>query len=364
MSAHQHTNPTSAFPEFYSNTHIRSHLASHRLWTVSDFDKRPVDIVSALYTSLVCPRCIQPDCNDVHGARVSDAATQLLTLDELTAAVPNARNVATHLDWRSSGLMVLDIEPDCPAEVTDQLLRLVTGNTAAPQPAAVYSEVSGSGLGYHLLLPPPANLAYFPRAAHATKLQHPKRWYEVLLYHWITFSRKQIPAQRLVAAAAEPKGEMLTWEGVFAQLVEIAPGGAATGDGTSGQFDKALALSDDDVDLVGMEAEVAQTVIDHLSHEVGKDLIDDFHGDTSRWEMSRLIRVAAVTQSQLHVRRSINRITGAEAQTPEQDEQQLLRVVHHVARETLPPRPKHDERRAGASYLLKRCAEALDHLHT
>lgn len=363
MSAHPHTTPLSAFPEFYTNANIRSSLAPQRLWTVSDFDKRPVDIVSALDTSPVCPRCCRPECNEVHGARISDAATQLLTLDELTTALPHASNVATHLDWRSSGLMVLDIEPDCPTEVTDQLLRLVTGNAASPQPAAVYSEVSGSGRGYHLLLPAPANLAHFPRAAQAIKLQHPKRWYEVLLYHWITFSRTQIPAQRLVAAAAEPKGEMLTWDGVFAQLVEIAPGGAATGGGTPGQFDPALGLSDDDLDLAGMEIEVAQVVIENLCHEAGKDLVDDFYGDTSRWEMSRLVRIAAVAQSKLHLRHSINRITGATAETPEQNEQQLLRVVHYVARKSLPSRAKHDERRAGASYLLMRCAEALDHLH-
>lgn len=362
MSAHQHTNPASEFPEFYTNTYVRG-LAPHRLWTVSDFDKRPVDIVSALDTSPVCPRCHWSGCNDVHGARVSDAATQLLTLDELTTALPNASNVATHLDWRTSGLMVLDIEPRCPPEVTDQLLRLVTGNTASPQQRAVYSEMSSSGYGYHLLLPPPSNLAQFPRAAHATKLQHPQRWYEVLLYHWITFGRTPIPTQRLTAATAEPKGEMLTWEGVFAQLVEIAPGGGATGDGTPGQFDQVLGLSDDDLELAGMEIEVAQVVIENLCHEAGKDLVDDFHGDTSRWEMSRLVRIAAVAQSKLHLRHSINRITGATTQTPEQNDQQLLRVVHYIARESLPPRAKHDERRAGTSYLLMRCAEALDHLH-
>ncbi|OUS97367.1 hypothetical protein CA951_03205 [Rhodococcus sp. NCIMB 12038] len=352
------------FPEFYTNAHIRSSLAPHRLWTVSDFDKVPVDIVSALDTSPVCPRCWRPECNEVHGARVADADTQLLTLDELTAAVPDARNVATHLDWRSSGLMVLDIEPHCPPEVTDQLLRLATGNTASPRPRAVYSELSSSGHGYHLLLPLPENLAYFPRASNATKLQHPKLWYEVLLYHWITFSRNQIPPQRLAAAAAEPNGAMLTWEGVFGQLVEIAPGGTATGDQAPGHFDQALALSGDELDLTSMEAEVARTVVDYLDHEDSKDLIGDFHGDTSRWEMSRLIRIAAVAQSKLHVRTTINRITSAATQTREQDEQQLLRVVHHVARETLPPRTKHDERRSGVSYLLKRCAEALDHLHT
>lgn len=358
MSA-QHIDPTSTFPEFYTNAYIRSGLAPQRLWTVSDFDKRPVDIVSALDTSPVCPRCSEPECNTVHGARLSDADNQLLTLDELTAALPHARNVATHLDSRSSGLMVLDIEPDCPTEVADQLLRLVTGNTASPQPTAVYSEVSGSGRGFHLLMPAPANLALFPRAAHAIKLQHPQRWYEVLLYHWITFSRIPISVQRLTAAAAEPKGEMLTWEGVFAQLVEIAPGGAAVGNANPGQGDTMYPLSDVELDLTSTELEVAHSAIEYLSHEATKDLVDDFYGDTSRWEMSRLIRIAAVVRSKLHVRQAINRIIGTATQASEQEEQQLLRVVHYVARESLPPRAKHDERRSGVSYLLKRCAEAL-----
>ncbi|PZU04574.1 MAG: hypothetical protein DI630_00165 [Gordonia sp. (in: high G+C Gram-positive bacteria)] len=364
MGTPPHVDPVSAFPEFYTNTRIRSRLALQRLWTVSDFEKRPVDIVAALDTSPVCPRCNQPECNDVHGARVSDADTQLLTLDELTAALPTASNVATHLDSRSSGLIVLDIEPECPTEVADQLLRLVTGNTASPQPSALYSEVSGSGRGYHLVMPTPTNIAYFPRAAHAVKLQHPQRWYEVLLYHWITFSRTPIPPERLQAATLQPTGEMLTWEGVFGQLVEMAPGGGAAGDRAHGQFDQALAYAGADLELTAMEIEVAQTVIDHLSQEPTKDLHDDFGGDTSRWEMSRLVRIAAIADNKLHIRQSINRLTSAFAHTPEQDQHQLLRVVHHVARETLPPRAKHDERRAGASYLLKRCAEALDHLNT
>ncbi|MGB3673966.1 MAG: hypothetical protein WA988_05975 [Candidatus Nanopelagicales bacterium] len=354
----------STFPEFYDNPHIRSALAPQRLWTVSDFDKRPVDIVAALDTSPVCVRCSRAECNEVHGARIADAATQLLTLDELTLALPQASNVATHIDWRSSGMMILDIEADCPPEVTDQLLRLVTGNAESSESTAVYSEVSGSGRGYHLLLPAPTNLAHFPRAADASKLQHPQRWYEVLLYHWITFSRRQIPPQRLASAAAEPKGDRLTWESVFAQLVQIAPGGGATGDKGSGLFDQTLALAYEDVELTSLEIEVATAVIEQLDSQTGKDLIDDFHGDTSRWEMSQLLPIAALSQSKLHVRQSINRITGSATQTPEQDQQQLLRVVHHVARHTLPARTKHHERRAGVSYLLKRCAEALDHLDT
>lgn len=362
MTTHHHTDPTSAFPEFYTNSYIRSGLAQHKLWTVSDFDKRPVDIVAAISPSPVCPRCSRPECNEVHGARLADAETQLLTLDELTAALPNARNVTTHLDWRLSGLMVLDIEPDCPTEVADQLLRLVTGNTASPDPTAVYSEMSSSGRGYHLLLPTPTNLPYFPRAAQATKLQHPKRWYEVLLYHWITFSRQQIPADRLAAAAAEPKGDMLSWEAVFAQLVEIAPGRAHTENGAQGEFDQTLAEVHRDLELTDMEAEVVRAVIEYLHDEDAKDLHDDFHGDTSRWEMSRLVRIAAVARSKFQVRQAVNRVTGAPEQTPDEDRQQLLRIVHGTARQVLPPRAKHDEPRSGVPYLLKRCAEALDHL--
>lgn len=360
MGTHPH--PSSTFPEFYTNPHIRSSLAAHRLWTVSDANKRPVDIVAALDVSQ-CSRCGRADCSEVHGAQLSNADAQLLTLDELTAALPNASNVTTHLDWRSSGLMVLDIEPECPTGVVDQLLRLVTGNTASPEPAALYAEVSGSGRGYHVLLPVPSNIASFPRAARATKLQHPQRWYEVLLYHWTTFTRRQIPSQRLSAAAAEPTGEMLTWEGVFGQLIEIAPGGEAASEGTSGHYDQMLALADGP-DLTPMEFEVVHTVIESLGHESTRDLDDDFGGDTSRWEMSRLIRIAAIAHAKLHVRHSIDRITGTSTATSEQTAQQVLRVVHHVARRTLPPRAKHDERRSGASYLLKRCAEALNHLDT
>lgn len=361
MNAPSTSRPAAMFPEFYHNPHIRSALASERLWTVSDFDKRPVDIVAALASTAVCPRCNQPECNEVHGARLGDASTQLMTLDQLTQALPDARNVATHIDWRSSGLMVLDIEPECPSEVVDQLLRLITGN-AASEPQALYSEVSGSGRGFHLLLPVPANIALFPRVAHATKLQHPQRWYEVLLYHWITFSRNPIPAQRLVDAQTHPAGERVTWEGVFGQLAEMAPCGEAAGNGATGQFDGALAAVDRCPDLTGVTAELVDAVIHSLDGEPAKDLTDDFHGDMSRWEMSRLIRIAAISQSKLHIRQSIIRITGTAPLSADQYRQQLLTIVHQVARERIPYRPKHDEPRSGTTYLLKRCAEALEHL--
>lgn len=96
-----------------------------------------------------------------------------------------------------------------------------------------------------------------------------------------------------------------------------------------------------------LEMEVATTVIDRLGRETGKDLNDDFHGDTSRWEMSRLIPIAVISQSKLPVRQSINRITGTDTQPPEQDRQHLFRVVHYVARRILPARTKHDEPRSG-----------------
>lgn len=341
-----HPGPTEQFPDFYTNSHITSGLAPHRLWTVSDSDKRPVDIVATLDTSPVCPRCHTPGCTQIHGATLTDAATQLLTLDELTARLPNAANVATHLDWHTSGLMVLDIEPDCPPEVTDQLLRLVTGNDAGG-PAALYSELSGSGRGYHLLMPTPANAHLHPSINSRLKVQHPQRWYEILFYHWITFSRTPIPAARLDAATARSTGDNITWEAVFDQLLTQVPASPQTGPAGS------------TVNLVENLSQVGQqtfTAVEQTLQTLPIRPIEDFHGDTSRWEMSCLNTLAAATVAKHETFSQLASMT--RMTTPDDLASEIAALVYRLAQQVLPERDKHHQIRDAMPYLAWRSAQA------
>lgn len=363
--------PIGQFPDFYTNDTIAA-IGRHRLWTVSDNLKRPVDIVSALDQDEICPRCGMPGCTTVHGAQVHLADEQLLTLDELTQQLPTASNAATHLDWEHDQVMVLDIEPDCPPEVTRQLLRLVTGNSANDTAPALYNEVSMSGRGYHIVLPVPEAMFSLPGVAQRTKLQHPNRWFEVLMYHWITFSRKPIDPVILEQAAADPAGDNITWDALFTQLAQIAPGGRQVGQAmTDIQAGQAL-----DGDLTEREQLLVAGALDRHHRAWNKSLRDDFGGDTSRWEFSILCSLAAHTRTLLQIHAVADTVAAAHAVaahraadhtdappalgTPaEMDRGQALRIMYTAALQAVPHRSKHDGTRNGLPYLLKQATVAL-----
>lgn len=360
QSRYGEVDPIARFPQFYDNPAIRE-LGRHRLWTVSDNDKRPVDIVAALDTSMVCVRCGRSNCSTVHGAQLSEASSQLLTLPELTRRLPDAANAAVHLDWQLDGLVVLDIEPGCPPEVTNQLLRLATGNTAEPDPPALYSEVSGSGRGYHLLLPPPASMGSIPNISGRVKLRHPQGWFEVLLHHWITFSRRPIPPQRLEAARDDLNGEMLTWNGLFAQLAAVAPGNGMTAVATVGD---AAALRARGEPLDTTEQEIVDEMIRRHRLNYSKALREDFGGDTSRWEFSQLCLLAENAQTLFECRRAAHASLHRQPVVDDgHTDETLLRLTHRAALSVLPRRDKHDQPRGALDYLTRECVKAVGNLH-
>src|SRR5690606_30995836 len=67
--------------------------------------------------------------------------------------------------------------------IAEQLLAL---------PETIYSETSMSGHGYHLVTPLPENFRDHKEAVGRKVLRHEKGWYEILLEHWATFTRRPI----------------------------------------------------------------------------------------------------------------------------------------------------------------------------
>ena len=344
--------------EFYQTPTIRE-LSGLKRWTVSTKYKMPVDVV-ALQTNtkgLTCPRCGIRGCNTVHGAQPAHVDEQLMTLDALGRFLPDATNVALHLDARTTGYLLLDIEADCPEPIADQLLRLATGN-AAGGPRSLYSEISSSGKGYHLLMPLPDNIDDFPSAIHRVKIQHPKRWFEVLVHHWTTFTRVPIPPERLAKASAEPLGDHLTWEGLFADLVALAPGGSYTA--ASGGVDDAVAATVRDTELTETMHRAADEA--EAAHRQGyaKDLGADFDFDRSRWEFSVLTDLAYRAHRALADTQLIAWVLDPVGPVPAPDAASVLTVLYELAGRVLPARSKHDGTRRGLPYLLYRSAEAMN----
>lgn len=277
-------------------------------WTVSDADKRPIDLGS-LQDRLV-----------LWGARPNDP-TATVTLADLVRILPDARNAAFHLDSETSGLCVLDVEPTCPADERAPML-------AFPY---LWAETSMSGHGIHLVLPVPKAISQDPDAASSLAVKDPKGRYEVLLCHWVTFT-----GNPLAAPAANPMGSMKAWEAFAADLVERAPNRSVH-------------------DSLGPMDPNLEPVRD-LSWMMARDLAiqrpypkgpSDFDGDMSRFEFGFLSWTA---------RRLRAVLTGLGVELDLDMEAMLL---WDCAKARLDYRPKHDELRVGIPWLLYQARNAI-----
>lgn len=157
------------FDDFYNNPVICA-IADNERWTVSDKNKKPIDMFSFEYR------------NQIHGALFTNELS-LVTLPKLKNILPNATNNTYFLDAMVDKIVILDIEPKCPEPIKKQLLKL----------PYIYGETSMSGKGYHLVFPLPQIIEKYPIAAAKKVLKENNGYYEILMHHWVTFTRNSIP---------------------------------------------------------------------------------------------------------------------------------------------------------------------------
>ncbi|MFD2794631.1 hypothetical protein ACFS27_13825 [Promicromonospora vindobonensis] len=321
--------PYAWFPQFYANPAIRA-LADASRWTISgqigDDDpeghdkppthKAPIDIRHLL------------DFGRLRGAWAKDQSC-LVTLGELTRAIPDAANNAFYLQAQTDGLLVLDIEPDCPPEVATDLLRL---------PGTLYSELSMSGKGFHLLAALPENFHDFPNAATKRVLREEHGWYELLLDHWATFTRHSVP-ERIIAHAnsATESAAFASYEDLYAELALKARESAA---GSASDID-----TDEAMPEIPYAQEIVEQTLATARHQLRAP--EDFDHDLSRWEFSVLASLHGWMRTQL---RAYNAL-GIEYSVGD-----VAWLLYRAAVEIIPPRPKHSQRRNGRPFLLDRAA--------
>lgn len=322
------TNPRSAFPSFYENRAIRV-LAGICRWTVSGHlgddnksrGKAPIDIRHLI------------DRGRVRGA-FEITSTCLVTLGELTLELPEAANHAFYLQSNTDGLMVIDIEPGCPPEIAQNLLAL---------PGILYSETSMSGRGYHLLSRLPKNLHGFPVAAEKRVLREENGHYELLLDHWVTFTRRPVSeyvmqcAQRTDLDAA-PFGSIDDLYASLAQnarpTVSVSAIGVHTGE--------------DSPEIRG-DAEVVARTVEGAAQRLKSP--EDFDHDLSRYEFSVL--------GSLHGEMHKHLVRVGFLRRAEYSDGDRAWLLFKAALEVLPARPKHDELRNGRPFLLDRAAAMI-----
>lgn len=297
-----HTDPYSAFPEFYGNP-IISAIADIPRWTVSDNEKVPINMRELMKTGRIW------------GAHeISDEC--LVTLDDMSSTLPEAANNAFYLRAQTDGFLVLDIEKTCPPEVARELLKI----------PALYAERSMSGKGYHLILPLPANFWEYPIATGKRVLKEEHGWYEILLDHWITFTRVALPSDQLPPQNFDPGA----WEALYGSLAKEAV------EAPTAEFE--LSVERPQVPRIGQ-------ILELMTRRPMEKSLDDFHGDYSRFEFSTL--------GVLYNRLSPILVAMEDAE-PDADYDESVRawLIYEAATQILPHREKHDEARNGLPLLL------------
>lgn len=174
----RHTRSYAVNPAFYEHPVIQA-LADTQRWTISH-EKKPLN------ADAIANGCLNR--GEIKGAYMP-APPCLNTLDFLILLAPETPliNHTFYLDALRDRYVILDIEPKCPDELKAQLLQL----------PYLYGEYSMSGKGFHLVFDTPLDiLNQYPNAMSKKVLKEEHGYYEFLMDHYCTFTRRMIvPAQ-------------------------------------------------------------------------------------------------------------------------------------------------------------------------
>lgn len=330
--------PINTYPEFYGNPTIRS-LADHRRWSVSDSNKRPINVPALVYE------------NKLYGARQMELDTDCVTLGELVHWLPDAKNCAYFFDAQQANCLIIDIEKTCPPKEAKRLLKLATTE-------GLYSETSMSGKGYHILVPIPYNFYERTDMIQKVALQDENQHYEILLSHWVTFTRNPIDPKLLKDAASDAENN-ITVATLFDELcTQTSTRESANNFGDISNLDVSPnGYTEAQKEFDNFIAAKAKKVIDNTKRKS----LEDFNEDTSRWEfstLSLLVRATAQQISEEFTKRKLHREESPYSTTNVEPEH-VIRIAFRLALEYIPHREKHDTQRNGLPYLLHQTIDAV-----
>lgn len=272
-------------------------------WSISDKDKRPIDMVRLLSTGRV------------HGAWSPDERC-LVPLTTIADQIPNASCIAYHLDVEIDHMVCIDIEKTCPDELKRSLLDV----------RHEYAESSRSGTGVHLLVREPKNLHDFPDAAVKAKLQAKDRSFEILMCQYVTFTTRMLDI---------PDGTQPI-EPVYEGLASLAHPSVASSIALEGRPDD-----------IPREADLLH-VLEHVSY--GKEP-SDYGNDMSRYEFGYMAKLAAKLLS-------LRKVYPFSRESYE--DSTLVWVLYDSASDLLEHREKHATSRLGMPYLLYQSIRVLE----
>lgn len=328
-------NPLSMFPYFYAHPYIND-LARYPQWSISTPDtKMPIDMTLATTAGIVAGARKNQDEGTYHE----------FTLDQLVTALPTAANHAFFLNVDTQGYGVIDIEPDCPADIAEHFISLAISEKC-------YVERSMSGRGWHILFPVRPDMLNDSVIGPRAVMRHPRGWYEVLLQHWVTFTRDPgTPPTTTARTSDAPEMNARTIDEIVYTLRDQIPESPTP----------AHAVADiDDVDfsiLTDNDNFIVNAIINNIDDIHDKEP-DYFHHDMSRWEFSRINTVIAKVNADVELFLAYPEYAG-EKYTITED--RFVAMVYKIIIETIPERDKHHTNRNGLPFLLHRVLTALSY---
>ena len=302
--------PYLVFPEFYKNPLIQRSKNTPK-WSVSDKNKRPIDMRKL------------KNYGEIRGAEFTDNRS-LMTLTELCEFMPDATNHAFYLDALTDGFVVLDIEPKCPEQIKQKMLTL----------PYLYGEVSMSEKGLHLVFLLPDCIKEYPAAQKKVVFKEENGYYEILLNHYVTFTRRAISPYFNIPDKSNENAFVDLFRHMASEQKEVHR---------------------DDVYVDGLEPKdipMQDIILDILSHQHYKKSALDFSGDMSAYEyahigflyynLKMLLKLDVIQQGQ-----------------HEYTVQERAWLLYYAAQDKIPYRAKHEEQRYGLPWLLYLCQEVI-----
>lgn len=300
------------FAAFRHNAFIGA-IAEQSRWTASTKNKMPLDMYAIEWLD-----------GRVMGA-MNHSKQCLYPLDRVRRLIPEASNFAYYLSAQDTPYVILDIEPSCPESLRRSLL----------DTDFLYAETSMSGKGLHLAYKMPESvLKAYPNIINKTVLRHPKKYYEILINHYVTFTAKQIGAK------PAPSGFERLFLGMCAKQkrqIEIDP-----------SVDISISMQHP---VIPFEEKIL------VSLESGKfrKTLSDYGNDNSEYEYHAImhyynnIKPTMLALAILDPRIMDHRYTIEE----------LSWLLYDAVARDIPHRPKHDTKRQGMPYLLWRCMKIM-----
>lgn len=312
---------------FYNNDFIKS-IANNPKWSISDKDKRPINM-SALETFLK-----ERDTRVYIGGASQYDDTNMTTLGHTVKMLPNVANHAYMLNAKIDGWVVLDIEKTCPPDLKKKFLQI----------PYLYGEHSMSGKGIHLICRLPSNWNEFPNYQNMVKLQAKTGWYEILMYHWVTFTRNHLDK---ISSKGTKDG--YTIADIFKDLTDQVKASQKTA--IKELVDKPDIPSEKRVLKLMEPFQYSKKPEDFPKLDVNKNYLGP---DMSRYEFGYASYLA------YYVNQTINKLPSLAKK--QYTDQEIEWMVYDLLKKRLKWRAKHDTKHKNMPWLLYNAVAAVEHM--